>query len=162
MGDDLVRIKKDRENNKVKSKDTNISESKGRERKIMKTIARTRARTRARTVSRTRTGKRARTRTWTWEGIRARARSRTRTKTRARTRAKEKWKDKSKDNSKDKYWSSIASFKPYFLRQCSNAKNYENTFVNNLFYHTCTRHQRCIFNVVVVRLKIYFWKIVVW
>ena len=34
---------------------------------------------------------------------------------------------------------------------CSNAKNYENTFVNNLFYHTCTRHQRCIFKVVVVR-----------
>ncbi len=34
---------------------------------------------------------------------------------------------------------------------CSNVKNYEKTSVNNLFYHTCIRHQRGVLNVVVVR-----------
>ncbi len=45
---------------------------------------------------------------------------------------------------------------------CNNAKNYKNTIVNNLFYHTCIHHQRCTLNVVVVRWKIYFWKTIVW
>jgi hypothetical protein len=35
-------------------------------------------------------------------------------------------------------------------------KNYKNTIVNNLCYHICIRHQRCVLNVVVVRWKIYF------
>jgi hypothetical protein len=30
-------------------------------------------------------------------------------------------------------------------------KNYKNTIVNNIFYHTCICHQRCVLNVVVVR-----------